>query len=107
MTMWNGKLMKENELSKPAKILVGTGMVMLFVFSAIAAIQNVTHGRVNQPSAFLLVLVGFVLFLFPKLSVMRNQKLVSFGTRLMTDNQANFYRIGYVLMLLGFLFTFA
>jgi hypothetical protein len=29
MTVWDGKLMKENELSKPAKIMVGVGIVIL------------------------------------------------------------------------------
>jgi len=60
----------------------------------------------KQPWCFLIALLGLLCFLFPKLAVMRHKKWLSFGTRLMTEDQANFYRVGYLLMVLGVLFTF-
>ena len=106
MTIWNGKLMKENELSKPAKIIVGVGLLLLFASAAVIAARNVLRGEVGQPSAFAIMLIGFACFFFPKLLVIRKKQLVSFGARLMTQDQANFYSLGYYLMGLGFLFTF-
>jgi hypothetical protein len=106
MTMWDNKLMKENELSKPAKLLVGTSLTMLTGLAAVVAVQNAAQGVVKHPWSFLMALLGFLCFLFPKLAVMRHKKWLSCGTRLMTEDQANFYRVGYLLMGLGVLCTF-
>jgi hypothetical protein len=54
-----------------------------------------------------LIAVGFVLFLFPKLHVVRHKRRISFGTALMTQAQANSYRLGYLLMACGYLLTFS
>ena len=105
MTMWNGKLMKENELSKPAKIIVGAGIAILLALSATTAFQNAAHGVVGRPWALSIVLIGFLCFFFPKLSIIRGKKLVSFGTGFMTEHQANFYRAGYFLMVVGLLLS--
>jgi hypothetical protein len=75
--------------------------------AGINAVHNALHGTVHQPHAFAIVLLGFVCFAIVKMSVIRKTKLVSFGTHVMTDDQANFYRVGYYLMGLGFIFTFA
>jgi hypothetical protein len=99
--------MKENELSRPTKFLVSVGLLIFLSLAGVSAIQNVTHGVVHQPRAFIVVLIGFLCFAFAKLSVIRHKRLVSFGTRVMTEDEANFYRIGYYLMGLGFIFTFA
>jgi len=104
--MWDGKLLKENELSKPAKIIVGTAILILLALAATIAVENAARGMIKRPWAFAIVLVGLFCFLFPKLFVVRKKKLVSFGTRLMTEDQANFYRVGYCLMGLGLLLTF-
>ena len=106
MTMWDGKLLKENELSKPAKIIVGGAILILLAFAATAVVQNAAHGMIKRPWAFAIVLIGFGCFLFPKVSVVRKKKLVSFGTRIMNEDQANFYRVGYYLMGLGLILTF-
>jgi hypothetical protein len=104
--MWDGKLMKENELSKPAKLLVGTSLAMLTGLAAVGAVQNAAHGVVKHPWCFLIALLGLLCFLFPKLAVIRHKKWLSFGTRLMTEDQANCYRVGYLFMAFGVLFTF-
>ena len=106
MTIWGNKLMKENELSKPAKLLVGASLTILAGFAAVAAVQNMAQGVVKRPWCFPIALLGFLCFLFPKLAVIRHKKWLSFGTRLMTEDQANFYRVGYLLVVLGVLFTF-
>jgi len=70
------------------------------------AIVNITRGEVRQPWAFVIVLLGVVLFLVAKLSVILHQQRISFGTRLMTTRIANTYRLGYWLMIFGTLATF-
>jgi hypothetical protein len=61
---------------------------------------------VPRPGCSVVILVGFLLFLFPKLHVVRHKQRISFGTVLMTEGQANLYRLGYVLMGSGYLLTF-
>ena len=94
--------MKENEFA----ILGKFSATVLIVIIALSALINILRGHVPHPEAFGLVILGFVLFLLAKLSVMR-KTLVSFGTGLMTENMANVYRLGYWLMALGLLCTFA
>jgi hypothetical protein len=52
------------------------------------------------------ILLGFLLFLFPKLFVVGHVRRISFGTALMTEGQANAYRVGCSLMGFGYLLTF-
>jgi hypothetical protein len=53
-----------------------------------------------------IVLIGFLLFLVGKLSVILHKQRISFGTRLMSERMANCYRLGYWLMAVGVLITF-
>jgi len=53
------------------------------------------------------MLVGFVLFAVAKTSVVAQQRWITFGTRTMSENMANVYRIGYWLMAVGILATFS
>ena len=73
----------------------------------IGAIVNIYYGNVTNPKAFLVVLVGFILFAISKLSVILKNKKISFGTKPMYENMANLYRLGYWLMIVGLLATFA
>ena len=98
----NQHFMKENELSRVGKV---TTVLFIFVV-AISAIGNIYHGHVKHPSAFFVVLLGFVVFTVAKLPVILHKKLISFGSSLMTENMANVYRLGYWLMIVGLLFTF-
>ena len=107
MSIWSCKLMKENELSRPMKFFISVGLLIFMIVAAANAIQNVTHDVAHQPLAFIVVLIGFLCFAFAKLSVIGRTRLVSFGTRSMTEGRANFYRVGYYLMGLGFILTFA
>jgi hypothetical protein len=50
-------------------------------------------------------IVGLLLFLTAKISVIRKRK-ISFGTGLMSEGMANLYRVGYWLMIVGILVTF-
>ena len=76
---------------------MGAGIVTLLALSAATAIRNAAQGSIGRPWALSLVLVGFLCFVFPKLSVIRRKTLVSFGAEFMTEHQANFYRAGYFL----------
>ena len=97
------KIMKEHELSKFGKI----ASILIFVIPAIiSAIVNIATHTVPNPWAFFVVIIGFALFLFAKISVIRKKKLVSFGTSYMTEGMANLYRLGYWLMVFGILLTF-
>jgi hypothetical protein len=64
--------MKENELSTPAKVILGVAVVVAIGVAVKAAAQNAVDGLVTRPWAALgLVLIGFVCFLLPKLRVVR------------------------------------
>lgn len=71
------------------------------------AVANVIQDKVAHLSSFIIMLIGFVLFIISKLSVIIKKKWISFGTRSMSAWMANLYRIGYWLMIFGFLATFA
>jgi len=95
-------IMKENKISPVGRFLIYVVIGLAFI----SAIYNIVSGHVVRPMAFLIVLVGFVLFLISKLSVVLKKKFVSFGSKLMTENMGNLYRIGYWLMIVGLLYTF-
>jgi len=69
-------------------------------------IINIIKGEVAHPYAFVICLVGFALFLISKISVLIKGKLISFGTKQLSENMANFYRLGYWLMAIGLILTF-
>src|SRR4051812_41106300 len=107
MSIWSCKLMKENELSKPVKCIVALGLMLVVAIGAVGAVQNAMHGVVSQPSSFVIVLIGFACFIFAKLPIVLHKRRVTFGAGLMSEDQANLYRVGYYLMGLGFILTFA
>ena len=87
--------------------LVGRTAIWILIAGMCAvAIDNIIRGDVRHPSAFVVVLLGFVLFSLAKLSVILHRQRISFGTRLMTARMANAYRLGYWLMVCGTLATF-
>ncbi len=103
MSIWTYRgMMRENELSLFGKVAI----VLLVVWMTVGAALNIARGEVRHPVAFFVVLVGFILFLVAKLSVISRKKRISFGTSKMTENTANAYRVGYWLMIVGILFTF-
>jgi hypothetical protein len=51
-------------------------------------------------------LLGLLLFVMAKLSVIRGKALITFGSWAMTPDSANLYRLGYWLMIVGTLLTF-
>src|SRR5713101_7110558 len=79
---------------------------VLVAFLIVAAVINITRGEVPHPWSFVIVFVGFILFLVGKLSVILYRERISLGTRLMTTRMANIYRLGYWLMAVGVLATF-
>lgn len=101
--MPRAQFMRENQPSKFTEILIWIFVVVMGYFAA----SNAIHGKVAHPSSFIVMLIGFILFLISKLSVILKKKWVSFGTRSMSVWMANFYRVGYWLMIFGFLATFA
>jgi uncharacterized protein YjeT (DUF2065 family) len=102
MRIMAGSIMKENEFSPVGK----AASLALVAFLLVAAAVNIARHEVPHPMAFVIVALGFVLFLAGKLSVVLRKKWVSFGTGLMSENMANLYRVGYWLMLVGVLATF-
>ncbi len=95
--------MRENEFS-----IVGKTAVMIgFIWLSVAAAANVIQGNVPYPQAFAITLVGFVLFLCAKLSLLRQGRLVSFGPGLMSPAMKNIYRGGYWVMIVGAMATFS
>lgn len=101
--MHSAPLMKENQPSNFLKIVSWLTLVAL----AIGALFNIYYGNVSHPKAFFVVLVGFIFFAIGKLSVILKKKKISIGLKLMTENMANLYRMGYWLMIVGLLAAFA
>jgi hypothetical protein len=94
--------MRENELSRFGKILI----LALLAGLAVSAGMNIVHGIVPHPATFGLTMVGFVLFVIAKLSVLRQRRWVSLGTRAMSDTMETLYRFGYWCILVGILVAF-
>ena len=103
IAMHSVPLMKENQPSNFLKIVIWLTLGAL----VIGTLLNIYYGNVSHPKAFFVVLVGFVLFAIGKLSVILKKRTISFGTNLMSENMANLYRLGYWLMIVGLLATFA
>jgi hypothetical protein len=95
-------IMKENRISPVGRFFV----YLIIGLACLSAVYNIGAGHVARPMAFLIVLAGFVLFLSSKLSVILKKKLISFGSKPMSETMGNFYRIGYWLMIVGLLYTF-
>jgi hypothetical protein len=95
--------MRENEFTAFTKV----GVWVLVALAFLAAIWNIVHGAVRNPGAFWIVLAGFVLFAVGKVSVIAKGRWISFGAGVMSANMANMYRLGYWLMAVGILVTFA
>ncbi len=103
MTFWNNKAFTENEFSRPTKI----ALALLVILPTIAiTIHHIFTGEVKNPYAFIITLIGFILFSISKVSVILKKKWISFGTKQLLDNMANFYRLGYWLMVVGIILTF-
>ncbi len=103
MSVWNNKAFTENELSKPVKI----AFMLIVILPAIAiAIHHIYTGEVKNPYAFSIVIIGFILFLISKITLISQKVWVSFGTKKLSENMANLYRIGYWLMVVGIILTF-
>jgi hypothetical protein len=103
MTMWNNKAFTENELSFFGKAAV---IILLVIPASFITVRNIIIGEVANPYAFVICIVGFLLFLISKVSVFRKGALVSFGTKRLSENMENLYRLGYWLMAVGLIFTF-
>lgn len=103
MTMWNNKAFTENELSFFAKATV---IILLVITVFFKTAYNIIIAEVANPHAFVICFAGFILFLISKISLFRKGALASFGTKRLTDNMGNFYRLGYWLMVVGLIFTF-
>lgn len=94
------------QISRPTQVLFEIFLFALLPFAALEVAQNAGRGFVPHPWAALVVLIGFTSFLYAKVAVIRRQNWINWGTRWMTEDQANAYRVGYWLMVVGLLATF-
>jgi hypothetical protein len=101
--MWNNKAFTENELSRFAKVALIFLLVIPVIF---ITIKYIIKGEVSNPYGFIVSLVGFALFLISKISLFVKGTWASLGTKKLTENMANLYRLGYWLMAVGLIFTF-
>ncbi|HYD46755.1 MAG TPA: hypothetical protein VEB21_00315 [Terriglobales bacterium] len=84
------------------------GLIWLLIAAwAMTAVGNIVAGEVGYPAALVIVLIGFAMFLRAKLSVIRVEPWINFGSRRMEPNMRDLYRVGYWLMIVGTLTTFA
>ena len=95
-------MFNENMPSSFSKVAI----IGLLGFITWLALLNIYNGVVHEPQFFVVSLVGFSLFLMSKLSLFKKGRLISFGVGNMSTLAANFYRIGYWLMIVGVLGTF-
>jgi len=70
-------VMKENKLSNYGRLM----FYLLLLFWVASAVINIQRGYVNHPGAFGIAIVGLLLFLTAKISVIRRKK-ISFATSL-------------------------
>ena len=103
MSMWNNKAFTENELSFIGKAAT---IILLVIPVSFITIRNIIIGEVANPYAFTICIVGFLLFLISKILIFRKGVLFSFGTKRLSENMGNLYRLGYWLMAVGLIFTF-
>ena len=96
-------MLRENELSIVGK----TFFVLLIGTQIVSAVSNIGRGEVIHPSAFVISLIGLVFFVVAKTFVIRKGVSMSFGSELMSPMMGNFYRLGYWLMVVGVILTFA
>ena len=102
MSVWDGKIFKENQLS-----FLGKAAILAILFAAIlSAFYNIYHGTVSHPKTFFITLAGLLCFAISKSSLLAKRIWISFGTGKMSENMANLYRLGYWLMIAGIIFTF-
>ena len=94
---------KENELSHFSK----TAVALIFFMAAVSVIVNIKKGIVPDPGSFLIVSVGFILFVIPKLCMIVQKSWVDVGPSSTTESMANLHPLGYWMMMLGILLTFA
>ena len=93
---------RENEFSNVGKVAV----YLLIGCAMISALYNIYRGIVPNPFAFIVCIVGLLLFVIAKVSVISKGINFSFGTINMSSTMANLYRFGYWLMVVGVLCTF-
>ena len=102
MSVWDGKVFKENQLS-----FLGKAVVLAILFAVIlSALCNIYHGTVSNPKAFFITLAGLLCFAISKDSLLAKRIWISLGPGRMSENMANLYRLGYWLMIVGIIFTF-
>ncbi len=103
MTLFDNKPLTENELS-----IFGKAVITLFVFVPVCIITiiNIYLGEVSNPYAFAVCIFGFFLFLISKVSLFKKGIWFSFGTKRISENMGNFYRLGYWFMSIGVILTF-
>jgi len=71
---------------------------IFFTFLFLLVQKNLTFSYII---VLVLFLLGFSLFLKAKISVIKNGKIVTFGSSLMTRINKVYYRLGYALMIIG------
>jgi hypothetical protein len=101
--MWNNKAFTENELSFVGK---AAAIILLVVPVLFITVRNIIISEVANPYAFTICIVGFLLFLISKISLFRKGSLFNFGTKRLSENMGNLYRLGYWLMAVGLILTF-
>lgn len=94
--------MRENILSKPGRVVVTIALLFIGFFT----IKNIVNFSVPNPLMFLISIVGFMLFLISKFSIIREGDFVTFGASKMTSSMANLYRLGYWLIVVGVIGAF-
>ena len=77
------------------------GGLILAVVASSSAVNPVGTAKL----ALALYVCGFAFFLVAKISAIRSGHLVTFGSRFLRPRYRALYRIGYILMVAGLMFT--
>jgi hypothetical protein len=91
-------MFNENKMSKVTEILI-------FLIIPIALYDHMKNTPPNI-YGFPFMILGFLIFLIPKISQIGKGKLVSFGCEGLTQRMSLIYFSGVLLMFVGFLITF-
>ena len=92
-------MFKENSIALLIIQIIPFALGISFVFILPQANKNPSGFGIFCIGLFV---VGFALFLYSKIINIKKGRLIPFGSKGMTKYQRWFYRIGYALMLIGF-----
>ena len=81
------------------------GPMIIVAIVTLSLVMYMNSPRQYVISILILYCIGFSMFLKAKISVMKEGRLLSFGTKYMTQSNRNLYIYGYIIMGIGLILS--